>query len=48
MGDEDEEKLKRELGEKYPELGEKVTALKDNLKRVAQQTKQATSLQIKM
>ena len=31
----DDEELKRELGDKYNELGDMVSALKDNLKRVA-------------
>lgn len=31
----DDESLKRELGDKYSELGEMVSALKDNLRRVA-------------
>ncbi len=33
---EDDDQLKEELGDKYEELGEMVSALKDNLKRVAQ------------
>ncbi len=33
---EEDEGLKRELGEKYSELGEMVSQLKDNLRRVAQ------------
>lgn len=31
----DDEELKRELGDKYDELGDMVNVLKDNLKRVA-------------
>lgn len=31
----EEAELKHELGDKYEELGEMVSALKDNLKRVA-------------
>lgn len=36
-----EEELKHELGDKYEELGDMVHQLKENLKRVAKQSKMA-------
>ena len=35
----EDEELKRELGDKYEELGEMVSVLRENLVRVAQQAK---------
>ena len=44
----DEEELKRDLGDKYYELGDMVNNLKSNLKKVAEQSKQAQPLQLRI
>jgi hypothetical protein len=44
----DEEELKADLGDKYYELGDMVNNLKNNLKRVAEQSKQAIPLNAKI
>jgi len=44
----EDEELKRELGEKYEELGEMMENLKVNMKRVAQQAKNAQVLPLKI
>lgn len=43
-----DEELKQELGDKYHELGDMVTQLKENLLRVAQQARQAGPLPLKI
>ena len=43
-----EEELKQEMGDKYEELGEMVTNMKANLRRLGEMAKRARPLTIKM